>query len=575
MKVVIVGGVAGGATAAARLRRLDEQAEIIMIERSGYVSYANCGLPYYIGGDITDKHSLTLQTPESFKNRFNIDARVQQEVISIDRFNKYITVHDLISDTEYSETYDKLVLAPGAKAIRPQIPGYDLPQVFSVRTIEDTFAISEFIESCNPQRAVVIGAGFIGMEMVESLSHRGLSVALLQRASHVMNPFDADMAAFLHNELRSHGVDVYLKSDVCGLYATDDGIAVDFVKKDMPVDSACTRLYADMVIMAIGVEPETHLARQAGLALGLKNTIAVDSRMCTSDPDIYAVGDAVQITHMVTGYPAVISLAGLANKQGRVAADNIFGLDHEFSGGMGSSIMKFFDLTVASTGLSVEAAHREGITCDYVIVPTANHASYYPGAKAMTLKVVYDTETFQVLGAQIVGSDGVDKRIDVLAMAIFSGLDCYDLADLDLSYAPPYSSAKDPVNVAGYIMQNICDGVAYQVHWSDVERDVINAETCTNSVVVLDVRRPSEFACGHVDGALNIPVDELRDRINEIPEGKRVYVYCATGLRSHVACCLLTQCGFESCNVSGGWKFYQSLALDKRMQLEGTNPCGL
>ena len=389
-----------------------------------------------------------------------------------------------------------------------------------------------------------------------------------------MNPLVDDMTSFLHNELRAQGVKVHLCADMKRISAQGDALAVEFVPKGATADVDAMVLPADLVILVIGVVPDSRLAREANLALGLKNTIAVDTHMRISDPDIYAVGDAVQVTHMVTGEPAVISLAGPANKQGRIAADDICGLDHEFAGAMGSTIMKLFDLTVASTGLSCEGARRAGIAHDYVIVPMASHATYYPGAKSMTLKVVYDTETFEVLGAQIVGCEGVDKRIDVLAMAIFSGLDCYDLADLDLAYAPPYSSAKDPVNIAGYIMQNICDGISYQVHWDDVQRDFMDPETRRDTVAVLDTRSAREFDMGHIEGAINIPIDELREHIDEIPVGKQLYVYCGTGLRSYVACRILDQLGFESFNVSGGWKFYQTLYLDQRMQQEGMPPCG-
>ena len=574
MKVVIVGGVAGGATAAARLRRLDEHAEIIMIERTGYVSYANCGLPYYIGGSITDKQKLTLQTPESFKNRFNVDARVNQEVIAINREEMTVDIRDLVTGNVYTESYDKLILSPGARAVIPRVPGVDLAGVYSLRTVEDTFEIHRFIEEQQPKSAVVVGAGFIGLEMAENLVERGLKVSILQRPDHVMNTVDADMASFLHENLRRHGIDLYLEADMTGITDTEDGLAVSFGKKGENTDAPKRTIKADMVVLAIGVTPETHLAEEAGLELGLKHTIVVDEHMRTSDPHIFAVGDAVQVKHMATGYPAVISLAGPANKQGRVAADTICGLDHEFAGSMGSSILKLFDMTVASTGLNSKAAEAAGLAFDYVVITSPSHATYYPGAKPMTVKVLYDTDTFEIIGGQIVGCEGVDKRIDVLAMAIFAGLDCYDLADLDLAYAPPFSSAKDPVNVAGYVIQNICDGILDQVHWSDVERDFLNPETKDDNVVLLDTRRAPEFEMKHVEGALNIPVDALRDRISELPQNKRIYVYCKTGLRSYVACRMLAQHGFDVRNVSGGFAFYSAITADHMMRETGVGPCG-
>lgn len=563
MKVIIVGGVAGGATSAARLRRLDENAEIIMIERSGYVSYANCGLPYYIGGTITDRSKLTLQTPQSFRNRFNIDARVRQEVVSIDRAAHTVTVRHLDDGTEYVEGYDKLILSPGARPVTPDLPGIDAERLFTLRTVEDTYAVADFIDREQPRRATVVGAGFIGLEMAENLRERGLEVTVVQRGEHVMPVFDADMASLLHNHLREHGVELLLKADVTGFEETSDAIST--ILADGRV------LESDLVMLSIGVAPESTLAREAGLELGLRGSIKVDAAMRTSDPDIYAVGDAVEVTNVVTGSPALIALAGPANKQGRIAADNICGLESEFGGSQGSSVLKLFELDAASTGLTLTAARAVGIDAEAVILSPANHATYYPGAETMTLKVVFERGTGRILGGQAIGRGGVDKRIDVLAVAIRARMTAANLTELDLAYAPPYSSAKDPVNMAGFMIENILDGLVDQVTWDEA----LELAAEDGDVILLDTRTAGEHARGGIEGALHIPVDELREHLDELPRDKRLLVFCASGLRSYVACRILSQHGFACANVSGGYGFHSQVMRGRTVSHTCVGDCGL
>ena len=563
MKVVIVGGVAGGATAAARLRRLDEDAQIVMIERSGYVSYANCGLPYYIGGTITDRAKLTLQTPQSFRNRFDIDARVRQEVISIDRRARTVTVRRLDDGVEYIESYDKLILSPGARPSIPPLPGVDAERLFTLRTVEDTYRIAEFIEREQPRRATVVGAGFIGLEMAENLRERGLEVTVVQRGGHVMPIFDSDMASLLHNHLREHGVELLLEADVTGFQETAGSISTSLADGRV--------LKSDLVMLSIGVAPESALAREAGLELGLHGSIKVDAHMRTSDPDIYAVGDAVEVTNVVSDSPALIALAGPANKQGRIAADNICGRASEFAGPQGSSVLKLFELDAAATGLTLTAARNAGIDADAVILSPANHATYYPGAETMTLKVVFDREGGRVLGAQAIGRGGVDKRIDVIAVAIRARMTAADLTELDLAYAPPYSSAKDPVNMAGFMIQNILEGIVDQVTWDEALR--LAAED--DGVALLDTRTAGENARGGIEGASHIPVDELRGRLDELPRDKRLLVFCASGLRSYVACRILSQHGFTCANIAGGYGFHAQVERGRAMPHSCVGDCGL
>ena len=460
MKVVIVGGVAGGATAAARLRRLDEAAEIVVFERSGYVSYANCGLPYYIGGAITDREELTLQTPESFWRRFRVDVRVRHEVTAIHPAEKTVTVKDLTTGAVFDESYDKLLLSPGARPTQPALPGAGLDRLFTLRTVEDTLKIREFIEQHHPKSAVLAGGGFIAIELAENLRDLGLEVTLVQRPKQLLNPLDADMAAFLHAQMRRHGVRLRLGRTVEGFAADGERVNV-LIRDEAP-------LTADMVVLAIGVTPDTQLAKDAGLALGIKGSILVNDRMETSVPDIYAVGDAVQVKHFVTGQDALLSLAGPANKQGRIAADNICGGDSRYPGSQGSSVIKVFDMTAASTGVNEKNAKAAGIDCDKLVLSPMSHAGYYPGGRVMTMKVVFEKNTYRLLGAQIVGYEGVDKRIDVLSTAIHAGLTVLQLKDLDLAYAPPYSSAKDPVNMAGFMAEDLAKGLVKQFFPEDV-----------------------------------------------------------------------------------------------------------
>ena len=561
MKVVIVGGVAGGATAAARIRRLDEQAEIVVFERSGFVSYANCGLPYYIGDIITDPEELTLQTPESFFSRFRVNMKVRHEVTAIHPGRKTVSVKNLETGGEFEESYDKLILSPGAKPTQPRLPGVGLDKLFTLRTVEDTFLIKEYINKNHPKSAVLAGGGFIGLELAENLRELGMEVTIVQRPKQLMNPFDADMASFIHAEVRKHGVKLALGYTVEGFEKKDGGVDV-LLKDNAP-------LHADMVVLAIGVTPDTSLAKDAGLELGIKGSIVVNDRMETSVPDIYASGDAVQIKHYVTGQDALISLAGPANKQGRIIADNICGGDSRYLGSQGSSVIKVFDMTAATTGINETNAKKAGLDVDKVILSPMSHAGYYPGGKLMTIKIVFEKKTYRLLGAQIVGYEGVDKRIDVLATAIHAGLKATQLKNLDLAYAPPYSSAKDPVNMAGFMIDNIAKGTLKQWYLEDADqlpRD--------GSVTLLDTRTEAEYAGGHIEGFRNIPVDELRERIGEIEAGKPVYVICQSGLRSYIACRILEGNGHEAYNFAGGFRFYDAVVNDRAL-IEKAYSCGM
>ena len=561
MKIVIVGGVAGGATAAARLRRLDEQAEIVVFERSGFISYANCGLPYYIGDVITDSDQLTLQTPESFHSRFQVSMKVHHEVTALHPEKHMVSVKNLETGEEFQETYDKLILSPGAKPTKPRLPGTDMEKLFTLRTVEDTLSIKDYIQKSHPKSAILAGGGFIGLELAENLRELGMEVTIVQRPKQLMNPFDSDMAAFIHNEMRKHGVKLALGHTVEGFQETQDGVQV-LLKEEEP-------LLADMVVLAIGVTPDTKLAKEAGLELGIKGSILVNEHMQTSVPDIYAVGDAVQVKHYVTGQDALISLAGPANKQGRIAADHICGKDSAYKGSQGSSVIKVFDMTAAVTGVNETNARKAGLNVDKVILSPMSHAGYYPGGKVMTMKVVFEKETYRILGAQIVGYEGVDKRIDVLATAIHAGMKAQDLAKLDLAYAPPYSSAKDPVNLAGFMIENISDGTLKQFHIEDVKNLPHDG-----SITLLDTRTPGEYQRGHVDGFVNIPVDNLREHLDEIPKEKPVYVMCQSGLRSYIATRILEGNGYTAYNFSGGFRFYDAVIND-RCLIEAATACGM
>ena len=560
MKVVIVGGVAGGATAAARIRRLDERAEIVVFERSGYISYANCGLPYYIGGVIEDPEDLTLQTPESFYQRFRIHMKVYHEVTAIHPERKTVSVKNLKTEELFEESYDKLLLSPGAKPVWHSLPGMESTKLFTLRTVEDTFRIKDFVDQKKPKSAVMVGGGFIGLEVAENLRKLGLEVTIVQRPKQLMHPFDSDMASFIHNEVRKHGVKLALGYSVEGFHENESGIDV-LLKDHAPI-------HTDMVVLAIGVTPESTLAKEAGLELGMKGSIQVNDRMETSVPDIYAVGDAVQVKHYVTGEDTLIALAGPANKQGRIAADNICGGDSRYMGSQGSSVIKVFDMTAAATGINETNARKVDLDVDTVVLSPMSHAGYYPGGKVMTMKVVFEKETYRLLGAQIVGYDGVDKRIDVLATAIHAGMNATQLKDLDLAYAPPYSSAKDPVNMAGFMIDNISKGLK-QWHLADAEKLPRDG-----SVTLLDTRTVGEYNRGHMDGFINIPVDELRERISEIEPKKPVYVICQSGLRSYIATRILEGYGFEAYNFAGGFRFYDAVMNDRAL-VQQAFACGM
>lgn len=561
MKVVIVGGVAAGATAAARLRRLDEQAEILIFERSGYISYANCGLPYYIGDVITDPEALTLQTPEQFFARFRVQVRVRHEVTALHPERKTVSVTDLATGRTLEESYDKLILAPGARPTQPRLPGVGLERVFTLRTVEDTFRIKEFIQKNKPRSAVLAGGGFIGLELAENLRELGMEVTIVQRPKQLMNPFDADMAALIHAEMRRHGVQLALGSTVEGFAPTNRGVEV--LRKDEP------SLQADMVVLAIGVTPDTALAKSAGLALGIKDSILVNDRMETSVPDIYAAGDAVQVRHAVTGQDALISLAGPANKQGRIIADNICGMDSRYTGSQGSSVVKVFSMTAAATGVNEKNARNAGFDPEAVILSPMSHAGYYPGGRLMTMKLVYDKPTLRVLGAQIVGYEGVDKRIDVLATAIHAGMTAPQLKELDLAYAPPYSSAKDPVNMAGFMAEDLDQGLVQQ--WRAEDEPALPRD---GSVQLVDVRTQAEYAAGHIDGFINLPVDQLREHLEQLDKTKPVYLVCQSGLRSYIASRILKGSGFACSHLAGGYRFYAAVVRDACLTARAAS-CGM
>ena len=560
MKVIIVGGVAGGASAATRLRRLNEQAEIIIFERSGFVSYANCGLPYFVGDVITDPEELTLQSPESLFRRFRIDVRVKHEVTQIHPERKAVSVRNLETGEVFEESYDKVILSPGAKAIKPSIVGCE-DRVFTLRTVEDTLRIKNYIDQKKPKTAVLAGGGFISLELAENLREQGINVTVVQSANQLMNPFDPEMAAFIHNELRRQGVNIVFGHAVEEINGSENGV-------DVALSGECI-LHADMAALAIGVTPDTALAKDAGLQLGLKGSIVVNDRMETSVPDIYAVGDAVQVKNFVTGEDDLIALAGPANKQGRIAADNICGICSRYGGSQGSSVLKIFDLTAATTGISEKKARSLGYETDSVVLSPMSHASYYPGGMVMTMKVVFEKNTYKLLGAQIIGYDGVDKRIDVLATAIRAGMKATELGELDLAYAPPYSSAKDPVNMAGFMIDNVASGVMKQWHIEDADKLPRDG-----SVTLLDTRTVGEYQRGHIEGFYNIPVDELRERLDEVDPGKPVYVICQSGLRSYISCRILEGNGYTAYNFAGGFRFYQAVMNDRAL-IKRATACGM
>lgn len=537
-KVLIVGGVAGGASAAARLRRLDENAEIIMFERGEYISFANCGLPYYIGETIKEREKLIVQTPESMKSRFNIDVRINSEVILIDTIKKIVTVSNE-EKGEYEESYDYLVLSPGARAIKPNIEGINHQKIFTLRNIPDTDNIKAYVDKKGVKSAVVIGGGYVGVEMAENLKRRGLEVTIVEAAPHIMAPLDTDIVSIVEKEILDRGVHLILNDGVKAFKDLDGSVEITL--------NSDKKLSADLVILAIGVMPDTGFLRDSQIVLGAKGHIMVNEKLETNATNVYAVGDAIEIVDFVTKQIGAIALAGPANKQGRIAADNIAGLDSSYNGTQGTSIIKVFGLTAASTGNNERNLKRLKLPCKAITVHLASHASYYPGGFPLTLKLIFNEEG-KVLGAQSVGYDGVDKRIDVIATVIRLGGTVTDLTELELCYAPPFSSAKDPVNMAGYVAQNILAG---RVDAITMEQFMAYDQENT---VLLDVRSELEFKDGHFEGALNIPVDSLRERIGELDKGKEILGYCLIGQRGYYASSILTQKGFKYKNISGGYK---------------------
>ncbi|MGF1692987.1 FAD-dependent oxidoreductase [Photobacterium kagoshimensis] len=559
-KIVIIGGVAGGASAAARARRLSEDAEIIMFERGEFVSFANCGLPYHIGGDIQDRSKLLLQTPDSFLARFNVDVRVMNEVTSINRNDKTVTVKNLLENSEYTESYDFLLLSPGAGPIVPPIPGVQNPLTHSLRNIPDMDRILQTIETNNVEHATVVGGGFIGLEMMEAFHQRGIKTTLLELADQVMTPVDKEMAGFAHSEIRSHGVDLRLGVALTGVeYLSEPHIASTEAGENPQHQhinghlnlalSNGESLNTDLLIMAIGVRPETTLAANAGLKIGELGGIWTTPNLQTSDPAIYAVGDAIEEADFVTGEQTMVPLAGPANRQGRMAADNMMGRSESYQGTQGTAICKIFDLAIASTGKNEKQLLRDGIDFEKVYVHTASHASYYPGAEIVSFKMLFDPKTGKILGAQAAGKDGVDKRIDIMAVAQRAGMTVEQLQHLELTYAPPYGSAKDVINQAAFVANNIMKGDATPIHFDEIDQ-------LTDNQVLLDVRNPAELENGYITGALNIPVDQLRQRMHELPKDKEIVIYCQVGLRGNVAYRQLVNNGFTARNLIGGYRTY-------------------
>ncbi|OGV66317.1 MAG: pyridine nucleotide-disulfide oxidoreductase [Lentisphaerae bacterium RIFOXYA12_FULL_48_11] len=536
MKIVVIGGVAGGASAAARARRLNENAEIIILERGKNVSFANCGLPYHIGGIIKDRESLLLQTPQSLKESLNLDVRVEQEVINIDRTKHTVTVKELQTGREYTETYNKLVLCPGASPIKPPLPGIDHPSIYVLRNIDDMDQIKAKIDA-GAKRAIVIGGGYIGVEMAENLRERGLEVDLVEMVDQLMPPLDREMARDLENHMIRHGIRLHLGTAAAAFRSAANLISIELTNGDV--------LKADLVIMSVGVRPETDLAKKAGIELGQRGGIKVNNRMQTSDPDIYAAGDVIEVTDTVTGTPAIIPLAGPANRQGRVVADNLMGISSKYTSTQGTAIVKVFDMTGGVTGATEKTLIKAKRKFGKIYIHPSGHAGYYPGTSPMSIKVTFDPDTEKVLGAQVVGFDGVDKRLDVFATAIRAGMTIYDLKDLELSYAPPYGSAKDPVNMAGFVAENLLKGNIEFWYSEDYPKKTANG-------LIMDVRGPQEFESWHIPGAVNIPLGKLRKQIKEIPTDKPIYVYCKVGFRSYLAYRILKQSGINRVSTLAG-----------------------
>lgn len=560
-KILIIGGVAGGASAAARARRLNEDAEIIMFERGSFVSFANCGLPYHIGGEIKERSKLLLQTPESFLARFNVDVRVNQEVIAIDRQQKTVRIKNLDDGSAYSESYDKLILSPGASAVVPPIPGIDNPLTFSLRNIPDMDKIIASIQLNKPEHATVIGGGFIGLEVMEALHQLGIKTSLVEMADQVMTPVDREMAGFAHAEIRNKGINLRLGVALQSVeYTANSHIAsieAGEEEKHQHVQGELEltlnngdKITTNLLIMAIGVRPEVSLAREAGLEIGVRGGIYTNDMMQTSDADIYAVGDAVEEKDFVTGEQTIVPLAGPANRQGRMVADNIFGRNETYQGTQGTAICKIFDLAVAATGKNEKQLQREKISYEKVYVHTASHASYYPDAQPVALKLIFDTKSGKILGAQAAGKDGVDKRIDVLAVAQRAGMTVQQLQHVELCYAPPYGSAKDVINQAAFVANNLLDGDLLPAHYDELDN-------LNENQIILDVRTSQELdELGFIEGCINIPVNELRGQLNTLDKSKEYLVLCEVGLRGHVGARMLINHGFKAKTVLGGYKTY-------------------
>ncbi len=549
IKMLVVGGVAGGASTVTRARRLSEEAEIILFERGEYISFANCGLPYYIGDEIKDRDDLLVTTVDLLQDRFNIDVRTFNEVIDIDKEKKEVTVKKVKTGETYTESYDKLVLCPGGRPIKPPLEGIDLDTVFSLWTIPDSDVIKAYIDEKKPKTAVVIGGGFIGLEMAENLKFRGLDVTIVEMLDQVMPPLDFEMASLVHSHIVNHGVHLHLSDAVSSFHKVDG--------KTIVKTKSGAELKCDMVILSIGVRPNNELAKKADLEMGERGGIKTDEHMLTSDPNIYAAGDVVEVTDFISKQPAMIPLAGPANKQGRIVADNLFGRSSAFKGTQGSAVVKVFDQTVALTGNNEKTLQRNKIPYLKSHTQSGSHASYYPGSQMMDVKLLFAPDDGKILGAQIVGMDGADKRIDVLATAIRAGLTVYDLEELELAYAPPFSSAKDPVNMAGFVASNMLRGDIVNLYWDEVDK------IDTDSEILLDVRTDEEVEMHAVlPGAMHIPLDELRKRMGELDKGKTYMIYCAMGLRGYIAYRMLVQNGFKAKNLSGGYRIYMAPKAD-------------
>lgn len=544
LKLLIIGGVAGGATAAARARRLDENAKIILFERGEHISFANCGLPYFIGQVIKRRDALFVTTPEDFSVRYNVDVRIFNEVLSIDPKNKHVEVKNLKTGDIYTESYDKIILSPGAEPIKPPIEGVNTENIFNLRNIPDSDRIKEFVDRTKPESAVIVGGGFIGLEMAENLVKRGVKTTVIEMLDQVMAPLDYEMAAIVHTHLKNKGVHCELNNGVQSFAKKDGRVFVSTQKG--------TYFICDLVILSIGIKPESLLAKDAGLAISERGGIIVDSHMLTSDPNIYAVGDVVEVKDFVTTLSTMTALAGPANKQGRIAADNAMGRNSEFKGTLGTSVVKIFSLTVASTGANEKLLKRENLPYLFSFTQSGSHASYYPGANPIDIKLLFTPDAGKILGAQIIGRSGVDKRIDVIATAIKGGMTVYDLEELELAYAPPYSSAKDPVNIAGFVAANILKKDMAIIHWDELE------QLEDKDKVIIDLRTTEEIEKeGTLKDAVHIPIDELRSRVDDLDKNKNYYLFCAVGFRGYLGHRILRQHGFNTKNISGGYDIYK------------------